>query len=558
MTDRNSGPSLGRLTAILIVGIIAPVLDSTIVNVALGTLGRDLHTSVANIQWVVTAYLLALAMAIPLTGWSVARYGAKRMWLSALVVFLAGSAMCGLAWNVGSLIAFRAFQGIGGGLMIPIMQTLLVQAAGGRPLGRLMATVSMPALVGPILGPVVGGLIVGHESWRWIFYVNAPVCLIALALAWWGLPADRTAADRTAPNRTGSDRAAPNRAPRTGYRLDVVGLALISPGLAAGIFGLSQVASGGRPGFSRLIAPQVTVPLAVFVALMAAFIAHTLRTRAVPVVDLRLFAVRSFRAASALLFLSGLSLYGAMLLLPLYYQQVRGASVVAAGVALAPQGLGSLLTRSWLGRLTDRLGARPVILVCVLVTLAGTVPFAFAGAHTNQWALGAALVVRGAGLGGVMLAVMTAAFDGLRRDQVPHASSATRIAQQVGGSFGAAVLAVILQHQLGGGADAVAAYRDGFWWATGFTVIALIPALFLPGARRPAPETPDESVPVGSVPARSAAGGPAPDRADGLVARPIDAARTPGPGGRPRGPWTASGLPGRARWRRWERRARDF
>lgn len=451
---------MNKLITILLIGIVAPVLDSTIVNVALQTLGRDLHTSVATIQWVVTAYLLALAMAIPLTGWSVARFGAKRMWLISLAFFLVGSALCGVAWNVGSLIAFRAVQGVGGGLMIPIMQTLLVQAAKGRPLGRLMATVSMPVLVGPILGPVVGGLIVGHASWRWIFYVNAPVCLVALILAWWGLPADDTS--------------------RTAHRLDAFGLVLISPALAAGIFGLSQIAVRG--GFSHA---QVIGPLAVCLALLVAFTAHTLRTGAEPVVDLRLFRIRSFSAASGLLFLSGLSLYGAMLLLPLYYQQGRGASVVTAGLLLAPQGVGSLLVRTVLGRLTDRIGPRPVIIGGVLVTLLGTLPFALAGPATNEWLLALALVVRGAGLAGIMLAVMTAAYDGLRPEQVPHASSATRIAQQIGGSFGAAVLAVILQHQLAG-ADAATAYQRSFWWATGFTAVALVPALLLPGPRNQA------------------------------------------------------------------------
>jgi len=228
---------------------------------------------------------------------------------------------------------------------------------------------------------------------------------------------------------------------------------------------------------------QVVGPLVIFAALMAAFIAHTLRTRAVPVIDLRLFRMRSFSAAAALLFLSGLSLYGAMLLLPLYYQQSRGASVVAAGLLLAPQGLGSLLVRTWLGSLTDQIGPRPVILGCVLVTVLGTLPFAFAGPHTNEWLLAVALVVRGAGLGGIMLAVMSAAFNGLSLEQVPHASSATRIAQQVGGSFGAAVLAVILQRQLAG-AGAATAFQHTFLWATGFTVVALVPALLLPTARR--------------------------------------------------------------------------
>ncbi|MFL6072648.1 MAG: MDR family MFS transporter [Mycobacteriales bacterium] len=456
-----------KLIAVLVVGVMAPVLDSTIVNVALRTLGRDLNAPVSTIQWVVTAYLLALGMAIPLTGWSVARFGAKRMWMVSLALFLVGSALCGLAWNVGALIAFRVVQGVGGGLMIPIMQTLLVEAAGGQALGRLMATVAMPALVGPILGPVVGGLIVDDLSWRWIFCVNIPVCLVAMVMAWRGLPATPA---------------------RGGQRLDVLGLALLSPALATVIYGLSE--AGIHHGFGHR---AVTVPLAVGAALLAAFVVHALRTTtAEPVVDLRLFRSRAFTGAAGLLFLSGLSLYGAMLLLPLYYQQIRGASVVAAGLLLVPQGVGSLVSRTPLGRLSDRIGPRPVILGCLVLTALGTAGFAVAGAHTNQVLLAAAQFIRGAGLGGATLAVMAAAYQGLDRAEIPHASSATRIAQQVGGSFGAAVLAMILQRQSAGRAGTAAAqaiaFDHAFWWAVGFTILAFLPALLLPrtGRRRPA------------------------------------------------------------------------
>ncbi len=445
---------LRKMSAILVLGVLAPVLDSTIVNVALGTLARDLGAPVATIQWVVTGYLLALAMAIPVTGWAVARYGGKRVWLFSLALFLAGSALCGLAWNVGSLIAFRVLQGAAGGLMIPVMQTLLMQAAGGRPLGRLLATVSLPALVGPVLGPVVGGLIVGHLSWRWIFYVNVPVCVAALALAWWYLP---------------------GTAGRGGSRLDGVGLALLSPGLAALVYGLAQAAGTGGFGQARAL-----VPLAAGGALVAGFGVHALRTTVEPAVDLRLFRYRSFAAASALMFLSGLALYGAMLLLPLYYQQVRGAGVVAAGLLLAPQGVGSLAVRVPLGRLIDRLGPRPVILGCLGLTALGTVAFTGAGPGTSELLLAASLVVRGAGLGGATVAVMAAAFQGLDRMEIPHASSATRIAQQLGGSFGAAVLAVILQRELGRSGGAATGFGAAFWWTLGFTLLAFVPALALP------------------------------------------------------------------------------
>ncbi|MDN3358808.1 MDR family MFS transporter [Actinomadura sp. DC4] len=449
-------PALLKLAGILIVGAMAPLLDSTIVNVALGTLGRDLHTSLAAVQWVVTAYLLALAMTIPATGWLAGRFGAKRMWLLSLALFLAGSVLCGVAWDAGSLIFFRVVQGIGGGLMLPILQTLLMQAAGGRQIGRLMSTITIPALVGPILGPVIGGLIVGGSSWRWIFYVNVPVCLVALALAWRGLPDDTPNDERPQP-------------------LDLPGLLLLSPALAAIIYGLSRV--GALGGFGHA---AVVVPLAAGLALLTAFTVRALRTTGTgSIVDLRLFRVRSFAASSALLFLSGLSMFGAMLLLPLYYQQVRGQGVVAAGLLLAPQGLGSLLTRRPLGTIIDRVGARPVVLAGTVLTALGTVAYAEAGPHTGELLLALSLVVRGAGLSGATIAVMAAAYEGLDRADIPHASSTTRIMQQVGGSFGAAVLAVILQRGLAGHSEA-AAFDQAFWWSLGFTALAVPVALLLP------------------------------------------------------------------------------
>ncbi|WP_222853395.1 MDR family MFS transporter [Fodinicola acaciae] len=446
-------PAALKLAGILIVGALAPLLDSTIVNVAIRTLGLELHASVSTIQWVTTGYLLALAAAVPITGWTVERFGAKRMWIAALVVFLAGSALSGLAWNAGSLIAFRVVQGIGGGLMLPILQTLLIRAADGRHIGRLMGIATLPALAGPILGPVVGGLIVGHLDWRWIFYVNLPLCALAIVLAWRGLPADE---------------------PRPRHRLDLPGLLLLSPALAALIYGLTAIGNDGDP----------LLGLAIGVVLLAGFVWRALRTDE-PLVDLRLLRTRSFAASTGLLFLSGLAMFGPMLLLPLYYQQLRGLGVLAAGLMLAPQGLGSLLARG-MGGLADRIGPRPVILAGLALTALGTLPYAFADQWTNVWLLAAALVIRGFGLSTANMAVMVGAFDGLDRDQIPHASSMTRIAQQVGGSFGTAVLAVLLQRQLAA-YPAAAAFSHTFWWTLAFSGLAFVPALLLP-RRAVAPE----------------------------------------------------------------------
>jgi EmrB/QacA subfamily drug resistance transporter len=422
------------------------------VNVAIKTIAEDLHASLTEVQWVMTGYLLSYGMVIPFTGWALARFGARLTWLFSLSLFLAGSMAAGAAWNIGSLIAFRVVQGIGGGMLIPVFTTVLVQAAGGKSLGKLMATVSLPAVVVPILGPVVGGLIVANLDWRWIFYVNVPICIAGLLLAL---------------------RYLPGQAAQAGSwpRLDLLGIALLSPAVAMLLYGLGNVGGGG------LGRRDVLVPLAAGIVLLGVFVARGLLRRRdgrTPVIDLRLFRVRSFAAASSLMFLSGLSMYGALFLLPLYYQQARGASVLTAGLLMAPQGIGSLLPRTWAGKLTDSLGPRPVALAGMLIAAAATVPFTLAGAHTSYVLLCLVLVARGAGLSSANIALMAGAFTGVPKASVPDASSATRIIQQVGGSFGTAVLAMILAGHT---------YPVAFWWSIGFTGLAVLPALLLPRQR---------------------------------------------------------------------------
>jgi EmrB/QacA subfamily drug resistance transporter len=455
-------PALLKLAGIVLVGAVAVQLDATIVNVAIDTLGRDLHASLSTIQWVSTGYLLALAMVIPLTGWAVDRFGSKRMWMISLALFLGGSVLCASAWSAGSLVAFRVVQGIGGGLLLPLLQTILAQAAGPQRLGRLIAAIAVPALVAPIVGPVIGGLILDSLSWRWIFLVNVPVCAIALLLAWRYMPDPRAGGD---------------------HPLDWLGLALLSPGLAAIVYGFSEAGTRGGFGGGRVIAP-----LTIGAVLVAAFAVHSLRTRIQPLIDLRLFRQRSFTASASLMFLAGLSIFGAMLLLPLYYQQARGQSALDAGLLLAPQGVGLMVALPIVGRLTDRIGPRPIVLAGMALATLGTIPYTQVGPDTSELALGAALVIRGAGLGALFVPATTAAYHGLRNEAIPRATSAVRIFQQVGGSFGTALLAVILQHQAAGQAAAgpaglATAFGYTFWWAVGFTALAFIPALLLPAAR---------------------------------------------------------------------------
>ena len=458
--------SLKLLALALVVGAMAPLFDSTIVSVALHSLATDLHASVDTIQWVSTGYLLALGVTVPIVGWLQRRIGGKRLWMAALVVFLVGSILCSFAWDAPSLIAFRVVQGIGGGAMLPLLTTLLMQAAGGQGLGRLMSIVSLPTALGPILGPVIGGLILGAGDWRWLFWVNVPFAVVGLVLAWFLIPAD---------------------GPTAKARLDVVGLLLLSPGIVGLLYGLSGVSKDG--GFGRF---DVWAPVAAGAVLLAAFAGWALRRQDRALVDVRLLRHRPLAASAALMFLTGASLYGAMLLLPLSFQELRGTDALGAGLLLIPQGVGSLLSRSVAGRLNDRIGGRAVALVAFAVVGAATVPFAFAGASTPVWWLMLALLVRGIGLGAVFIPLMAVGFVGLAKDEVPHASIVTRIAQQVGGAAGTAVLAVILQ----GAAAAlgpVEAFQHAFWWAVGFTALAVALSFLLPGRAKPVKAVPTEA-----------------------------------------------------------------
>src|SRR6202050_4033909 len=230
-------PSVIKLIVVLLLGAIPSLLDTSIVNVAIAALGRDLHTSVSTIQWVITGYLLSFAMVIPLSGWALARFGGRAVWTFSLALFLVGSIACGAAWNIGSLIAFRVVQGAGGGMMTPLITTLLVQAVGTSQMGRLMAAISLPIVVVPIFGPVIAGLIISNISWRWIFYVNVPICLVGLVLAWRELPAGR-------PQGAAS-------------RIDVVGLVLLPPALVALLYGLAEVSTAGGFTHARVIIPLI-------------------------------------------------------------------------------------------------------------------------------------------------------------------------------------------------------------------------------------------------------------------------------------------------------------
>jgi EmrB/QacA subfamily drug resistance transporter len=453
-------PALVKLALVIVVGVMAAILDLTIVNVAIDTLQRRLHTSVSTIQWVSTGYLLAVAMTIPVSGWAFQRFGARRSWMASLAIFVAGSALCGVAWSTGSLIAFRVFQGIGGGMLLPLAQTILASAAGRERLARIVPFIAIPSQAGPVLGPVIGGLILSNVSWRWIFYVNVPIVLVALVLAWRTVPETEIKADR---------------------RIDIRGLTLLSPALALLVYAFSEAGVTGGFGHTKVFAP-----LAAGLAILAGYCVHALRSRVEPILNLRFLRFRGYATSSAMMFLSGVTLFGGLFLLPLYYQQARGASALQAGLLLAPQGLGVAIGALGAGRLVDKMGVsvRLVAVTGMVLLTAATVPYVLATAHTSEALLSMVLVVRGAGLGLALVPITTAAYIGLPHSAIPSATTGVRIFQQIGGALGTAILAVILQHAVGAapGPHGIAhAFDTTFAWVLGLTALAFVPSFLLPG-----------------------------------------------------------------------------
>jgi EmrB/QacA subfamily drug resistance transporter len=352
-------------------------------------------------------------------------------------------------------------QGVGGGMIMPVGQLIMAQVAGPKRMGRVMGIVAMPAMLAPILGPVVGGAILQSFHWSWIFLVNVPIGAIAFVFGWRMLP------------HTDSGDAG---------RLDTLGLGLLSSGAVALVYGLSELGSN-----SSLTAPSVVWPTLAGLVLVGVFIWHALRIER-PLLDVRLYANRVFAAASLTTFGLGAALFGAMILVPLYYQEVRHESVILTGLLTGPQGIGMLLVMPLSGRLSDRFGGGRVAIAGVSILCLATLPLAFIGTGTSVLAISLVLVLRGVGIGFSFMPAMTAAFASLRPEQLSDATPQLNVVQRIGGAIGVAVLAVVLQ-RAGGHAPSVSklagAFDTAYWWSLGICVLSLIPCAVLLRAENP-------------------------------------------------------------------------
>ncbi|MEV8507085.1 DHA2 family efflux MFS transporter permease subunit [Actinoplanes sp. NPDC051475] len=410
-----------KIAGVIVLGAIMSILDVTVVSVALPTFQTEFKATYAEVAWTMTGYTLALATVIPLTGWAADRFGTKRLYMTALLLFTLGSGLCATADSISELISYRVLQGLGGGMLMPLGMTIMTRAAGPERIGRLMAVLGIPMLLGPIGGPILGGWLIDIASWKWVFLINLPIGAIALCYAAWALPKD---------------------APEPSESFDFLGMLMLSPGLALFLYGVSSLPEAGTMADNKVWVPMLAGGL-----LVIGFILYSFKP-AHPLLDLRLLRNRNLSVASVTMAVFMVAFMGAGLLFPSYFLQVRGESTLHAGLLMAPQGIGAMVTMPIAGMLADRIPVGRTVPFALVLIAAGFFAFTQVGTDTSYVLLCGALFVMGLGMGGTMMPIMTSALKTLTHHEVARGSTLLNILQQIAGSVGSAVMSVILTSEL--------------------------------------------------------------------------------------------------------------
>jgi EmrB/QacA subfamily drug resistance transporter len=375
-----------RIAGVCVLASVMAVLDTTVVSVAQRTFIVDFGSSQAIVGWTMTGYTLGLATVTPLAGWASDRFGTKRLFMGAVLWFTLGSLLCSTATSITALITFRVIQGLGGGMLMPVMFIVLAHEAGPRRLGRLMGVLGVPMLLGPMCGPVLGGWLIDSYGWQWIFRINLPLGVIALALVAVVFPRDRAKPSET---------------------FDFTGMALLSPGLAAFLFGISSV-----PRFGTFADRHVWIPAVLGLTLITGFVLHALYRVEHPLIDLRLFKNRVVTLANSAMFLFGVGFFGVAMLFPSYLQQSLHQTPMQSGLHLIPQGLGAMATMPLAGTFMDKRGPGKVLMVGVALVTVGLSVFAYGVWRQADYLpiLLVGLVITGMGMGCIVtpLSVSTA------------------------------------------------------------------------------------------------------------------------------------------------------
>jgi EmrB/QacA subfamily drug resistance transporter len=403
------------------VGVWMIVLDSTVVNVAFPTLRRTFGAGVDQAQWVISIYVLALGIATPLAGFLADRFGIKRVYGAGLAVFVFGSLLAGFAPNLWSLIGARAVQGFGGGIAQPLSVAMLFMAFPPREQGHAFGIFGVVMIGAPALGPILGGLLVDRDLWRWIFFINIPIGLLGITLAAWLLRPQ--AQKRLGPLNP----------------LSVIGAAM---GFGCTLYGASI---SSRYGWSSA---QVLSTLGVGAGALAMLAVIELRFSREPLLDLRLFSDRTFLNANVVGYIAVLALFGAEFLMPVYLQVLRGRTALQSGLILLPIAIAAGTMNPIAGRLYDRIGPRVLVVTGSVVLLVNTWQFARLTASTGIETLVVLLALRGLAISLIMQATFTAALGAVPHRSLPRASSLVNSTRFIAQALGVAILGAVFSGTL--------------------------------------------------------------------------------------------------------------
>lgn len=419
-TRQESAPSSSSIGAILaplvaiIVGIFMVILDGTAVNVAIPKLQADFGSTLSLIQWTVTGYALAQAAVIPLAGWLSDRFGAKRVFLISIALFTIGSGLCALANSAEMLILFRILQGLGGGVVMPISMAFVYRIAPKDKVGAVMGMMGIPILLAPALGPVLAGWLVDYVSWHWIFLLNLPIGIIAVILGIYTLP---------------------NIARQSVAGLDILGIILAPLAFAALSYGVTQ-------GATSWTSPETLTGIIVGAAALIFFVFVEL-TRKNPLLELRVFRSSNFTRGIVVQWVSQFALFGSFFLVPLFLQQAHGYSAFKTGLIMLPQAIASGVFMPIGGRLSDRFGARPMVLGGLVLVVASALLLGFMDANDGIIMVMLPLALLGAGMGLFMMPLNTHLIQSAPQNLVGRVTSLTNAAQQVMSSLAIATLTTI-------------------------------------------------------------------------------------------------------------------
>ncbi|MEX0847280.1 MAG: MDR family MFS transporter [Ilumatobacteraceae bacterium] len=443
---------------VYVTALFLDILDITIVNVAIPALGQEFATE--NAEWIVLGYTLSLAVWIPVSGWLGDRFGTKRVFMYAFAAFVAGSLLCASAQSIDQLIAFRVIQGIGGGMLTPVGVTMLFRAFPPAERARASTYIMIPTLVAPALGPILGGLLVTHANWRWIFIINVPIGIVGLLF--------------------GMRFLREQREPSVG-RLDIPGFLLSGSALALVVYGLSE---GPRTGWTDPVVLTTLVLGAVLGVAMVWVETHV----AEPMLALRLFGNRIFRQCNVVSALSTMSFLGLLFVMPLYLQLLRGLSPLQSGLTTFPQAFGVMISSQFAGRLYSRIGPRRLMGGGLLA--AGFVISFFIGLDENSslWLIRGMMFVRGLCMGFAFVPMQAASYASIKPADNGRASAIFATQRQVAVSIGVAVLASVLASYMSLSqppktaaeiSRALTGYHLAFGLAVVFALAAGVAALFI-------------------------------------------------------------------------------